>query len=44
MASYKTPILYIQERSIFPPSVAEVATAIPAFLGRTQLAVNENAC
>ena len=40
MASYKTPDVYIQERSIFPPSVAEVATAIPAFLGRTELAVD----
>ncbi|MCV6603701.1 MAG: phage tail sheath subtilisin-like domain-containing protein, partial [Porticoccaceae bacterium] len=33
----KTPNVYIQEKSIFPPSVAEVATAIPAFIGRTEL-------
>ncbi|ELU02021.1 hypothetical protein CAPTEDRAFT_213720, partial [Capitella teleta] len=36
MAQYKTPNVYVQEKSIFPPSVAEVATAIPAFIGRTQ--------
>lgn len=40
MATYKTPDVYVQERSIFPPSVAEVATAIPAFLGRTELAID----
>ncbi len=33
----KTPNVYIQEKSIFPPSVAEVATAIPAFIGRTEV-------
>ncbi|KEI71210.1 phage tail sheath family protein [Endozoicomonas elysicola] len=37
MAQYKTPNVYVQEKSIFPPSVAEVATAIPAFIGRTQI-------
>ena len=31
-----TPGVYIQEVSTFPPSVAEVATAIPAFIGYTQ--------
>ena len=36
MAQYKTPNVYVQEKSIFPPSVAEVATAIPAFIGRTE--------
>lgn len=34
-SSYKTPNVYVEERSIFPPSVAEVSTAIPAFIGRT---------
>ena len=34
----KTPNVYVQEKSIFPPSVAEVATAIPAFIGRTAIA------
>lgn len=36
----KTPNVYVQEKSIFPPSVAEVATAIPAFIGRTKVAVD----
>ena len=31
----KTPDVYVKERSIFPPSVAEVATAVPAFIGVT---------
>lgn len=35
MATYKTPDVYIEEISIFPPSVAEVETAIPAFIGYT---------
>lgn len=35
-SSYKTPNVYVEEKSIFPPSVAEVATAIPAFIGRTE--------
>jgi uncharacterized protein len=33
--SYKTPGVYIEEISKFPPSVAEVETAIPAFIGYT---------
>ena len=32
----KTPGVYIQEISIFPPSIVGVATAIPAFLGYTE--------
>jgi phage tail sheath protein FI len=36
--SYKTPGVYIEEISVFPPSVAEVATAIPAFIGYTDKA------
>lgn len=35
---YKTPGVYIKEVSIFPPSVAQVATAIPAFIGYTEAA------
>lgn len=35
MANYKTPDVYVEEISIFPPSVAEVETAIPAFIGYT---------
>lgn len=38
MATYKTPDVYVEEISIFPPSVAEVETAIPAFIGFTEMA------
>lgn len=34
----KTPGVYINEIPLFPPSVAQVATAIPAFIGYTQKA------
>ncbi|WP_423126891.1 phage tail sheath family protein [Gaoshiqia sp. Z1-71] len=37
--SYKTPGVYIEEISKFPPSVAQVETAIPAFIGYTASAV-----
>jgi len=33
---YKTPGVYVEEVSTLPPSVAEVATAIPAFIGFTE--------
>jgi uncharacterized protein len=36
MRSYKTPGVYVEEVSTLPPSVAEVSTAIPAFLGYTE--------
>ena len=36
MADYKTPGVYVEEISKFPPSVAGVATAIPAFIGFTE--------
>lgn len=36
MPTYKTPGVYVEEISIFPPSVAEVETAIPAFIGYTE--------
>jgi phage tail sheath protein FI len=36
MATYKTPGVYVEEISIFPPSVAQVETAIPAFIGYTE--------
>ena len=32
---YKTPGVFIEEIPLFPPSVAPVATAIPAFIGHT---------
>ena len=38
MATYRTPDVYIEEVSVFPPSVAEVETAIPAFIGYTERA------
>lgn len=38
MATYRTPDVYVEELSVFPPSVAEVETAIPAFIGYTQKA------
>lgn len=38
MPTYKTPDVYVEEISVFPPSVAEVETAIPAFIGYTQRA------
>ena len=38
----KTPGVYIQEVSLFPPSIAEVETAIPAFIGYTEYAYDGN--
>lgn len=37
MATYKTPGVYVEEITTLPPSVAEVETAIPAFIGFTEL-------
>lgn len=34
--SYKTPGVYVEEISKLPPSVAQVETAIPAFIGYTE--------
>lgn len=34
----KTPGVYTEEISLFPPSVAQVETAVPAFIGYTQMA------
>ncbi len=36
MSTYKTPDVYVEEISLFPPSVAEVETAVPAFIGYTE--------
>ena len=33
---YKTPGVFVEEAALFPPSVAAVATAVPAFVGHTQ--------
>jgi hypothetical protein len=43
LSTYKTPDVYIKEVSLLPPSVAEVATAIPAFVGYTERAVRNGA-
>jgi phage tail sheath protein FI len=40
MGAMKTPGVYIVEKSAFPNSAVEVATAIPAFIGYTEKAVN----
>ncbi len=40
--SYKTPGVYVEEIPLFPPSVASVATAIPAFIGHTALTTDTN--
>jgi phage tail sheath protein FI len=37
----KTPGVYIVEKNAFPNSVVEVATAVPAFIGYTELASNK---
>jgi phage tail sheath protein FI len=36
--SMKTPGVYIKEVNAFPPSIVEVATAVPAFIGYTEKA------
>lgn len=36
--TYKTPGVYIEEITKFPPSIAAVETAIPAFIGYTEIA------
>jgi len=41
MGQYKTPGVYIVEKSAFPNSVVEVATAVPAFIGYTEKASNK---
>ncbi len=38
MPTYKTPDVYVEEVSLFPPSVAEVETAVPAMIGYTEKA------
>jgi uncharacterized protein len=36
--TYKTPGVYVEEISKLPPSIAQVETAIPAFIGYTEMA------
>lgn len=38
-AVYKTPGVYVEEIPKFPPSIAPVETAIPAFIGYTEKAI-----
>jgi phage tail sheath protein FI len=40
--AYKTPGVYIEEIPRFPPSIAPVDTAIPAFIGYTQQAIDRD--
>ena len=42
MAQYKTPGVYIEEITKFPPSVAQVETAIPVFVGYTEKATRDS--
>lgn len=37
-SAIKTPGVYVNEIPSFPPSIAQVATAVPAFIGYTQMA------
>ncbi len=39
--NYKTPGVYIEEIPKLPPSIAQVETAIPAFIGYTEKAADE---
>lgn len=39
MPTYRTPDVYVEEIPTFPPSVAEVGSAIPAFVGYTEKAM-----
>jgi hypothetical protein len=41
MGQMKTPGVYVVEKSAFPNSVVEVATAVPAFIGYTEKASNK---
>ncbi|MBI3135502.1 MAG: phage tail sheath family protein [Bacteroidetes bacterium] len=41
MATFKTPGVYVEEITKLPASVAQVATAIPAFIGYTENLVTE---
>ena len=37
-----TPGVYIEEKSAFPSSAVQVATAVPAFVGYTEKALKNN--
>ena len=38
--TFKTPDVYIQEKSVLPPSVVTADTAVPAFIGYTDIAAD----
>lgn len=38
MANYRSPGVYVEEISLLPPSIAEVESAVPAFIGYTKQA------
>jgi phage tail sheath protein FI len=40
MANYRSPGVYVEEISTLPPSIAEVESAVPAFVGYTSIATN----
>ncbi|WP_299336107.1 phage tail sheath C-terminal domain-containing protein [uncultured Psychroserpens sp.] len=41
ISSLATPGVYVKEVNAFPPSIAQVATAIPAFIGYTEKGVKD---
>lgn len=42
MSEFKTPGVFIEEIPKFPPSVAQVETAVPSFIGYTEIAEDKN--
>ncbi|WP_143306496.1 phage tail sheath family protein [Chitinophaga vietnamensis] len=40
MATYRSPGVYVEEISLLPPSIAEVESAVPAFVGYTEIATS----
>lgn len=40
MATYRSPGVYVEEISLLPPSIAEVESAVPAFVGYTEKATS----
>ena len=42
MSEFKTPGVFIEEIPKFPPSVAQVETAVPSFIGYTETALDKN--
>ena len=42
MGEYKTPGVYIKEKSAFGNSVVEAETAVPVFIGLTEKSLNGN--